>query len=489
MANTYKHGAYAELAQSVAQSAVQAGTVAVYVGVAPVNLVPGWANAGVVNLPVKISNFTDAQKKVGYSDDWSKFSLCEAIAAHFDNGMQNIGPIYVINVLDPSVHKSGTATNVQVTFTNNVVEIESDTIILDTVAISNYVQGTDFTVDYNFTKGKAVITAINPAITGTQTVAYYTVTPSDIDEDDIIGGATAGGVYTGLGALKLLYERENAVANIIAAPGWSEIPEVYAAMVNAATDINGHFNAFVEADIPIEDCDTITLAKAWRTAHGYNSERSEIYWPQFKDVTTGRIFHGSTVGTVAAVQTDFTHDSVPFESPSNKETFVDKQYFGASSTNGGFDKATATADLNAYGISTCVFWGGTFRTWGGHTAKYSFGADIDVRGIDVQYMRMLFHCMNGFVRRQSSNVDDPFNRMLKDSILNEEQAILDGYIAQGALLDGSKILFLESENSTADMINGDFTFDIPVTVSPRAKSLTGKVAYTDAGLKSLVEEV
>ena len=38
------------------------------------------------------------------------------------------------------------------------------------------------------------------------------------------------------------------------------------------------------------------------------------------------------------------------------------------------------------------------------------------------------------------------------------------------------------------MINGDFVYQMPTSVTPRAKSLTAKVAYTDVGLKSLVVE-
>lgn len=51
MANTYKHGAYGEVTDSIAKSAIQAGTVAVYVGVAPVHLVPNYKDNEVVNLP------------------------------------------------------------------------------------------------------------------------------------------------------------------------------------------------------------------------------------------------------------------------------------------------------------------------------------------------------------------------------------------------------------------------------------------------------
>lgn len=493
MANVYKHGAYAELGTSIAQNAVQAGTVAVYVGVAPVNLVQGYADSEVVNLPVKINNFTDAQKKIGYSEDWENFTLCEAVAAHFDNGLENIGPIYCINVLDPDIHKKAQATNTSITFTNNVAEFASDTVILDTVTIENYVKDTDFTVDYNFTTGKVIITSLKEELKGTATAAYFEVDLTQITAETIIGGVTANGEYTGLGALQLLYTRENQICNLLGCPKYSEIPEVYAKMISACSEINGHWQAFFTADIPVVDADgskvdTITKAKAWRTTNGYNSERSEIFWPQFQDVTTKRIFHGSVLAIVAYMKTDYEHDSVPFESCSNKEVPIGKQYFGADSTNQGFDQITATADLNAYGISTAVFWGGNWVLWGGNTAKYQYGKDIDLRAIDCHYIRMLFHCMNGFQRKQAINIDKPFNLQLKDSILNEEQEILDTYIAQGGLLTGSEILFLASDNSTADMINGDFVFQLPVSVTPRAKSLTGKVAYTDTGLISLVEE-
>lgn len=493
MANTYKHGAYADLGTSIAKSAIQAGTVAVYVGIAPVHLVKGYADSECVNLPVKINDFTDAQKKMGYSDDWEKFTLCEAFAGHFDNGLENIGPIYAINVLDPDIHRSANTTTKQVEFVNNIAEIKTESAILDTIAIENYTADVDFLVDYNFTAGKVVLTSLKAELKGNQNVVFYEIDTSKLSKTDIIGGKTAAGIYSGLKAIDLLYTRENQVCNLIGAPGYSEIPDVYAAMINQASKINGHWESFVFADIPIKDgesaIDTETKAKTWRKTNGYDAERSEIFWPQFQDVTTKRVFHGSTLAIVGSMITDNANDNVPFESCSNKEVNIGKQYFGANSKNQGFDQATATSDLNAYGISTAVFWGGKWVLWGGNTAKYEFGKDIDVRAIDSHYMRMLFHTMNGFQRRQASKIDKGFHRMLKDSIINEEQDIIDGYIKQGALLPGSQILFLESDNSTADMVNGDFVFQIPVCVTPRAKSLTGKVAYTDAGLTSLVEEV
>ena len=42
MANEYLYGAYGKLGQTIARNAIQSGTVSVYVGTAPVNLVRGY---------------------------------------------------------------------------------------------------------------------------------------------------------------------------------------------------------------------------------------------------------------------------------------------------------------------------------------------------------------------------------------------------------------------------------------------------------------
>ena len=493
MANSYQHGAFGLLGDSVAQSAIQAGTVPVYVGLAPVNLIKNYAENEIINLPVKLSNFLNSQKTVGYSTDWEKFTLCEAIGAHFDNKLGNIGPVYVVNVLDPDKHRKAEATQFTVSFTNGVAEFASDTVILDTIALGEKVQDVDFTVSYNFTSGKVILTSIAASqLEGQLSGSYFEVDTTKITEDDIIG-AQVDGVYSGLQAVSLLYTKENQVANLLSCLKYNTNKKVYNAMATFCNGINGHWQAFFVADIPVKDgeevIDTFAKARAWRDENGYDSERSEIFYPMAYDNATERVYHTSTLAIVECMRIDQEHDSIPMEPCSNKEIPVTKQYFGADSKNQGFDQVTASAELNAYGISTLVFWGGSWVLWGGHTAKYKFGKDIDVRAIDSHYMRMLFHCINGFQRRQASKIDKPFNIQLRDSIINEEQEILDGYIAVGALLPGSKIIFLASENSTSDMINGDFKFDLPITVTPRAKSLTGTVYYTDEGLASLVEEV
>ena len=353
MANEYLYGAYGHIGETVAQSAVQAGTTPVYIGTAPVNLVRGFGEAGIINAPIKITSLVDAQKKIGYSSDWGTFTLCEAVYAHFNNTLGNIGPIYVINVLDPSAgkHRKETATTKTLTFIGGRAEFASDKIILDTLTIAkndsgNYVEDTDYAVDYNFTKGTVIITSLkdDAQLAGSLTASFSEVDDSEIADSDIIGGVTSSGEYSGLSAIALLYPEQFAVCNLIAAPGWSHSPAVYNAMLTACKKINGHWDAFVVADLPLVDStaqavDTITKAIAWKKANAFTGERSKVYWPQAVD-NLGNVFHLSTLAVVELMRADFSHNSVPMETCGNKAIPVIKQYFGANANNRGFDQQT-----------------------------------------------------------------------------------------------------------------------------------------------------
>lgn len=485
MANQYLYGAYGHIGETTARNAVQAGTVPVYIGTAPVNLVRGFAASNVINNPVKVSNMQDAQRKLGYSADWEGFTLCEAFAAHFNNPIGNVGPIYVINVLDPATMKQETQTTKELLFSGGRAEFKSDKIILDSLVIADKVEGVDFTISYNYAKGTVVITSLDQEepLTGTLTVSFDEVDTTAVTTEDIIGGVTSAGEYTGLGALALLYQEHNAVANILAAPGWGEIPAVYNALVAASQKINGHWDAFVVVDIPIEDAsgavDTIDKAKAWKDANGYRSERAKVYWPMAVN-NAGEKYHLSTMAVATMQRTDFSHDSIPMETPGNKPVAITKLYFGEGSTNRGYDQQTAN-ELTQRGISTAVYWGGNWVLWGDHTAAYSYGADVDPRAIFDVSIRMLMHITNSFQREWGTSIDEPMTLQLRDTILNREQEKLDSLVSMGALIGEPKVLFIETANPITDMMNGDFRWDIAVTPTPPLKSASVYVTYTDEG--------
>lgn len=488
MATVYKHGAYGEFAQSIGGVAIQSGTTAVYVGTAPVNLIRGYASA--VNEPIRLTDFASVQRLMGYSPNWNTFTLCEAFKVHFNNTAGNAGPIVAINVLDPATHKKAQATNVQLSFVNKQATITSDTIILDTFAISDKVEGTDYTIDYNYTTGQVIIEDISSGGMGATIQATYSeIDTTNIDEDVIIGGVTANGVYTGLGCVALVYQKMNLIPNLIVAPGWSENKAVYTAMVTAGTQINGHWDAFVLADLPLTDddgaIDTIEKAIQWKSDNGYTLERSKIYYPQFAN-TDGEVFHGSTLCAWKMLQVDADNDGIPMETPSNKSVPIAKQYFGESS-NAGFDQQRAN-DLNAAGISTAVYWGGQWVLWGGHTAAYEFGKVTDNRVVFDNNIRMMMYISNSFQQEWGVVIDEPMTLSLADTIKNREQEKADALVAVGALIGNPVVNFIESENPTSELVEGNFIWDFEGTPTPQFKSGTLRVAYTDEGFSSYYGE-
>lgn len=486
----YLHGAYGEITDSKVTNATQADAVAAYIGVAPINLIRNYAERNLTNMPIKVANISDVHSLLGYSENWKDFTLCEAFAEHFDNTVEKVGPIYVVNVLDPATHKKAEKTNKELSFVNQRAEFESSDIILDTFAIADKVEGVDYSLAYNFAKGAVVVTLLKDADSAKLQCSFDTVDASAVVAADIIGQSTEDGEYTGLHAMKLLYQNHNAVLNLLGAPGWSHIPEVYRAMVSTIQKLNGHWDGFVNADIPLEDAegnaiDTIAKAIAWKEANGYTSERSKVYWPMVKD-GSGRVFHLSTVAQATMLRVDLSHNAVPFESPSNKEIMATAQFFGEDSKNKGFDQHTAN-NLNEKGITTACFWGGQWVLWGSHTAAYAYNGNTDARAIFDVNIRVLMHITNGFQLRHGTAIDSPMTPQDKDTILNEEREVLDTLVGIGALIGTPSVEFVESANPVSDMMNGDFVWDFSATPTPPFKSGKARVSYTDEGFAAFFE--
>ena len=486
----YKHGTYGEFAASVGRIAAQAGTTAVYVGAAPVNLVRGYADAGIINVPVKLGSMVDVQNKMGYSAAWDSFSLCEAFKAHFDNAAGSIGPIVAINVLDPDKHRSAEQTAVELTFANGRATILSNTIILDTLVLTGKEEGTDYSVSYNHSAGKVIIDSVgSEKLTGTVSATFSTVDPAAVTAEEVIGFANDG-VYSGFGVVSLVNQTLGLIPNIIAAPGWSHIPAVYEAMISAATKINGHWDAVVIADIPLSDAsgavDTISKAKTWKNDNGYISERAKVCWPKGRDIY-GNIYHISTATVWEMLRTDATHDGIPMETPSNKPTFIAKQYFGEGSKNAGFDQNSGN-ELNADGITTVVFWGGRWVLWGPHTAAYKHGMVSDNRVIFDNSIRMMMHISNSFQSDWATEIDSPMTRAMADTIKNREQEKADALSAMGAIIGTPIVRFVSAGASEAEIVEGNFEWSFEGTPTPPWKAGTMRVAYSTDGFATYLGE-
>lgn len=481
MENLYKHGTYGHLGETQAKSAAQSGTIAAYVGTAPVNLVRGYKTLGLVNQPVRLTNYTQAQRAIGYAKAWEQFSLCEAVEMHLNNPKGNCGPIYVVNVLDPDVHRKTEQETKALAFVNGRAEFLSNDIILDTFALADKAEGVDYNISYNYTKGSVIVTLIDGE-DETINASYYAVDTSKVTNDDIIGGVTDNGEYSGIAAINLVYIRDFQTVTLLGAPGWSEIPAVYKALVALANGVNRKWLGFVVADIPVSSAKTRAQANNWRKANGYTYLNSKACWPMGQDAA-GYVYHTSTAVIWQFQKTDAANGGIPGETCSNKETPFIKQYFGPDSDNQGFDQADGN-ELNEHGITTIVPFNGKWVIWGGHTAAYEYGVTSDPLEIFDTSVRMLSYCANSYQKEWADRVDKNMTIQLRDEILNRENDKLKSYVVSGFLIGNPVCIFDASENTDTDMVNGDFTWHISATPTPQFKSGTVGVSYTDEGLSA-----
>lgn len=489
MANTdYLHGAYGSIGDSHAANAQQTSTCSAYIGTAPVHLVRHWAEKNLVNTPLKVTGANSAYAQLGHAADWAKYTLCEATHLHFLSDSGAVGPFYAVNVLDPAVHKKDKQGTKQLTFVNGRVEFPSTDIILDSITIADKAEGVDFFVDYNYTTGTVILKALKEDL-GTVSITYDEIDPSKVKATDIVGGRTAEGVYSGIEVLELLYAHDNVVPVCVAAPGWSHDVGVRNALVRKVQGIGSKMPTFAYTDIPTLDveggCDTIEKAKAYKETNDFSSQFEVTCWPMCID-NEGHTFHGSTLSCYTQQSVDADNRGIPFETASNKEITGVKQYFGASAKNAGYGELDAN-ELNAVGIRTIIQRNGSLVLWGGHTAAYKYGVTSDPREIFDSNMRMLGYLVRLFIEDAQLEVDRPMTRQRKDALVAHFQNILDGLVADGALIGNPTFEFRGEENPQTNLVNGDFVFNLDATPTPQFKSATVGVHYSDKGFSVFYE--
>ena len=483
----YKHGVYGEIVAEGNPQANGSQSAMVIFGTAPVHLVEGGAEN--VNKPIVIRNMAEARKYFGYSENWADYTLCMAFKHFFDR--KAVAPLVVINVLDPATHKSATQTTKAFTPVNGKINIASaESIILDSVEVwttaetpAKKEKGTDYTISYNFNKKAITITSVGDALgSDALNVKYYTVTPAGVDDATLIGSTDGQGLNTGLYAIRNVYALTGMIPAYMLAPGFSNHPAVHAAMVNVSRKINGHWDAWIFADLPISHNGTaITLAtaKSWKDANGYNQENETVYFPMAEGVD-GKIYYLSVLAAANFLELLIENDDIPYHSASNTAcAVIQNLYLGADMTGRVYDDQIINEYLCRHGIASAAFVAGRWAIWGAHAAEYDEDNGDYINVAETARM-MLYYVSNGFQARRPLMVDQPLSPNDIQSIVAEEQARLDALVGAGALLYGKATLDAESDN-TSDIVKGDWLFDFEITTTPLAKSLTAKVIWTDAG--------
>ncbi len=477
----YLHGAYGNIQAVGTKVSAKSRSAIVYIGTAPVHLTAdGAAN---VNKPVLVNNMEEARKLFGYSDDWAKYTLCEAMHIHLEQ--YGVGPLVLINVLDPAAHKADEGGSANHTPTGGKITlVNAGDIILNSVKVDGKTVGTDYTVSYDQRKNTITIQEKQKGGLGTAAlnVSYDMVDASKVDTGCLIGSTDDEGLNLGLYAIKNVYQATGYIPSYLVAPGFSEIPEVHSVMRDVCHKVNGHWDVYMMTDMPITDGETpltLSSAVAWKVENAYSQENETVSFPPVKG-TDGNIYHLSVLRAAAHQKLLLENDGIPYRSASNTDcTIIENLYLGADAANRVFDDEIINDKLNRNGIASAAYVGGRWALWGAHSADYS-EQDGDSINVAETNRMMLYYISNDFQHRRMGNVDQPMTVNDIKSIVAEEQARLDALVKIGALTFG-EVQLDASADARSDMMMGDFVFSFRVTTTPLAKSLTANVYWTSEG--------
>lgn len=474
----YKHGVYSELLQSDVVSSGSVDTVPVIVSAA--NSVRASAPAQILT-PKIVTSLSQAKEEFGYSDDMS-YGMNHAFAAAFRLGPV-VAPLICINVFDDDKHYSDGSQTVAIPNDLKVALAHPD-VIPETVSIAGAVAGTDFNIAVS-ESGIMTLTfsGENDYSAGEEvTITYRYADPSKVTDEDVIDG---------LEAIETIYQSLNVIPTLILAPGYSHIPAVYRKMCEIAdAGIGEKWQPFVLADLDSTETGAQSNADAidWKDENGYDHSKSKVYWPAGKapaSITADPICL-SAVAMAVIMRTDAANGGVPSVSDSNKLSGLVGLVCQDGTPVSTLSESKANA-LNAVGISTALYSGGTWRMWGPHVASYKAGTEQPPEQKSDVAQRMTGYTRNSLTIRYLDAVDGPLSRRVIETIMVDVQMWLNSLIAADKLLPGSAITFEQSANPDSAIVEGDFVFDLKYTTVPTAKSITFRMRLTQDGLASLTE--
>lgn len=477
----YKHGVYtSEQATSLVPMTQTDSGLIVAVGTAPVHLATAPVES---NTPVLCYTYNEAVAALGYSDDFKKYTLCEAMKVHF--ALFNMAPIVLINVLDEKKHITQQKKTVNI---ENGVATVTDPVLLDTLAVALSEQGEALAKDKDYTAafnddGHVVITPVSGGKISTEAATLYLtytmLAPENVEAADIIGGVnTSTGKTEGLELIDEVYPRFGIVPGIIIAPKWSTDSGVAAVMKAKEHNICGHFNAISISDIPTTEVKTYTQAAEWKNKNNYVDKDGFIGWPLLKLGESK--YHLSTELASLMNYIDSQHDGIPYYSPSNKSLLAD----GACLADGTevFLNNAQAAYLNGQGIVTAINFIGGWKAWGNRSTAYP--SSTDVKDTFITNRRMFNWVGNTLVTTFWSKIDEPTNKRLIETVVDSANIWLNGLTAKGALL-GGRVEYREDENTTTDVMDGKIRFHVYITPPAPARDIEFIQEYDPSYISAL----
>jgi len=464
-----RHGVYvSEQSTSVSVPVVAESGIPFVIGAAPIQAAE---NPAKIKRPILCISFDDAKAKLGYSDDWVKYNLCEFMDSHFNRFQKQ--PVIFVNLLDPAnatMVQSVAAADIDVV--NHRAALPFEAINDDTLVVKKgggagdaLVKDTDYAVIYQ--GDKCYIEVLPDGAGYTQTklnIAYTKVKP------DAVTGTV---VATGMESIDLCMGTLGIVPDLVCSPGYSMEAATAAAITAKASSINGMFKAKALIDISTKAAGGATTYDAVagvKAANNFVDENQIICWPKLK--LGDKVYHLSTqlAGRIASTDTD--NDGCPYESPSNKALKCDSVIL-----DNGDEVVLTNSQANALheiGVVTAFSFMGEFVAWGNYTACYPM--DTDVKNFMIPIARMFAWVGNTLIKTFWKKVSKPAKRRLVDSIIDATNIWLNGLIGAEYVL-GARVELRESDNPLTDLMMGIIRPRIFITPPPPLQELEFLLEY------------
>lgn len=433
----------------------------------------GTAPKGPINSPTLITRRVDAVANFGDLEDG--YTIPHALKAIFDQG-DFIGFVVVVNVFDPTVHKSSVS-GVSKTFgADNKLKLDHRWVMNEVVTsedgLTTYVRGTDYSIDY--------VSGVMTRLTGgaipsgaTVKVSYDYQDPALVVSGDIIGGVDAQGNKKGIEALLDVSSIYGFAPKILIAPVFSKEKQVMDALLTKADTLR----AVAIAD-PQEGW---TVEQVIQYRGQFDSPRAIICYPNvyYYDPIQGVEKLGPLSPYLAGVMSRTDNTLGWWYSPSNKVIYgVTKlerpiPYISFSSPN------SLANYLNENHIVTVINFEG-FRVWGNRSAT----TDSSWKFISV---RREFDMIEDSVEIGTLHLlDRPINRAFFEDLTDSVQAFLNSLVGRGAIIAG-KVKVLPEDNPPEQIANGHVTARIDITPTYPAERITYNVTLSIEELRQLFQ--
>ena len=478
----FQHGTSYKEMPSGLKIFAETQTPTVIVGTGTINM----GDMSCVNKPILIQNSKDAATYFGGANNIKGFTINEALYLAFN--VYNVKPIIVINVLNPSEHKTAhneegvVIKDFKATLAKTGI-INDENLVVKNNETSVLIQKEKYTCSFN-DEGKLTIT-----LAKTETaikkidVSYNFLDVSKLKETDVIGSIDPQTLEAkGLECLKEIFPKYSMIPSCVVAPDFSTA-KIRVALDAKSAVINDKWASMSIPEMP----NTTKYGEviAYKKEKNYIDADQAITWgcPYLED----EVFHFSTVMALHMQSVDAQFDGVPCESPSNKNIKMQGigYYEGSTFKKVNLDEAEANL-LNENGISTIIRQPNGTVFWGNRTSVFQPGGETDPKDVWIPVKRMFKYIGNTIMLNNTVEVDKGMTPSQAKSIETNINVWLNSLTNDNKLL-GGRVEFKPEENSEQDMIAGKFKWHIYLGAIIPGESLEFRLEYDSKYLKLLFQ--